>query len=70
MIGGVSTMRAERPDMLRSFNLKFDRVVSGDISFHFFVGRRLICSILKIYFSERQINFFEGISDPIKVDWE
>jgi hypothetical protein len=63
-------MRAERPDMLRSFNLKFDCVVSGEFSFHFFIGRRLICSILKIYFSERQINFFEAISDPINVDWE
>jgi hypothetical protein len=63
-------MKAERPDMLRSFNLKFDRVVSGELSFHFFIGRRLICSVLKIYFSERQKNFFEAISDPINVDWE
>jgi hypothetical protein len=63
-------MRAERTDMLRSLNMKFDRVVAGDISFHFFLGPALICSILKIHFSERQISFFEGISDPIKVHWK
>jgi hypothetical protein len=58
-----------KPDMQRSFSLKFDRVVSGDISFHFFMGKRLICSILKNYFSEKQAGFFEGISEPIKVTW-
>lgn len=61
---------AGKPDMQRSFSLKFDRVVAGDISFHFFQGRRLICSILKGYFSEKQQAFFEGISEPIKVTWE
>ena len=59
-----------KPDMLKSFSIKFDRVVAGDISFHFFMGKRLICSILKNYFSDKQRDFFEGISEPIKVTWE
>ena len=60
---------AGKPDMQRSFSLKFDRVVAGDINFHFFMGKRLICSILKSYFSEKQQNFFDGISEPIEVKW-
>jgi hypothetical protein len=60
---------AGKPDMLRSFSLKFDRVVEGDINFHFFVQRRLVCSILKSHFSAKQQEFFSGISDPIEVKY-
>lgn len=51
----------------RAFNITFDRVYSGDISFHFMIGKISICSIPKTYFDEKQITFFESISETTRL---
>jgi hypothetical protein len=48
----------------RSFTVMFDRVVSRDGCFDFFLGNKFVCTMQKSNFDYRQTDFFEGIADP------
>ena len=48
----------------RSVTLMFDRVYSGEFTFTFYLGQKLVCTMNKDSFDHRQSSFFEGIADP------
>lgn len=56
-----------QPPKRRAFTVNFDRVYSGDLSFHFMIGKTPVCSILKTYFDQKQIDFFESISETTRI---
>lgn len=47
----------------RAFTVEFEKVYSGDLSFHFIIGKAPVCSIPKTYFNQKQIDFFESIAE-------
>lgn len=48
----------------RKVDLEFDRVVSMEGTFSFFMSGKFICCIGKEHFTSKQVDFFEGISEP------
>lgn len=48
----------------RKVDLEFDRVVSMESTFSFFLSGNFICCIDKDHFTRKQIDFFEGIAEP------
>lgn len=56
-IPGTSPLR-------RSFNVMFDRIVSNDKRFDFYIGQKFVCTVDKANFDFRMTDFFEGIADP------